>query len=328
MRWSVSARRRGRPCGHPRRDRRAGRRGGRQRRDRLRHRDGQLRRARWSSRRRRCDEAVEAGGDRVFRAAAAQAGLPPWPVTRAEAIGEDDDDRVGRARDPARLAGRLPVRGAAGARRLDAAGPPGASTPSLYKPEPEAKPEQYAVIYVGHADDLSAERFPFKHPRAACWVRRAGSRWQVYICTYEVPGGLRSHREQIARELAAIYRPSCNERAVRPGVEGRVDRRVLRADRRPAHHRPRPRRPSPVDLTAAHAGSLTLLGETRSSRGTGAAPGRSRPRRAAGTGGARRPGGPVAARRLGRLRRWRRRRCPRPCRTAAAARRRSRRRCG
>jgi hypothetical protein len=41
-------------------------------------------------------------------------------------------------------------------------------------------------------------------------VRRAGSRFKVYICTYEVPGGLRSHREQITRELTAIYRPSCN----------------------------------------------------------------------------------------------------------------------
>jgi hypothetical protein len=79
-----------------------------------------------------------------------------------------------------------------------------------YKPEPEAKPDRYAVIYVGASDDLSAERFPFKHPRAACWVRRAGSRWNLYICTYEVPGGLRSHREQIVRELAAIYRPGCN----------------------------------------------------------------------------------------------------------------------
>ena len=44
-----------------------------------------------------------------------------------------------------------------------------------------------------------------------CWVRRAGSRWKVYICTYEVPGGGRAHREQIARELAAIYQPRCNE---------------------------------------------------------------------------------------------------------------------
>ena len=42
-------------------------------------------------------------------------------------------------------------------------------------------------------------------------MRRAGNRWKVYICTYEVPGGLRSHREQIAQELGAIYHPSCNE---------------------------------------------------------------------------------------------------------------------
>jgi hypothetical protein len=80
----------------------------------------------------------------------------------------------------------------------------------LCKPEPETRPDRYAVIYVGHADDLSAERFPFKHPRAACWVRRAGSKWKVHIATYEVPGGGRAHREQITRELTAVYRPGCN----------------------------------------------------------------------------------------------------------------------
>jgi hypothetical protein len=79
-----------------------------------------------------------------------------------------------------------------------------------YKPDPQAKPDQYAVIYVNHSDDLSAERFPFQHPGAACWVRRAGSRWKVYICTYEVPGGGRQHRELIASELTAIYHPRCN----------------------------------------------------------------------------------------------------------------------
>ena len=81
----------------------------------------------------------------------------------------------------------------------------------MYKPEPGKKPENYAVIYVGHADDLSAERFPFRHPRAACWIKRAGSKWKVYVCTYEVPGGTGAHREQITRELTAVYRPSCNE---------------------------------------------------------------------------------------------------------------------
>jgi hypothetical protein len=79
----------------------------------------------------------------------------------------------------------------------------------LYKPNPET--EQYAVIYVGHADDLAAQRFPFGHPRAQCWTQRAGNRWRVYIATYQVPGGLPSHREQIAQELVAIYHPSCNE---------------------------------------------------------------------------------------------------------------------
>lgn len=80
----------------------------------------------------------------------------------------------------------------------------------LYKPDPDTKPDRYAVTYVDHADDLSAERLPFNHARSACWIRRAGSRWKVYICTYEVPGGLRSHRQQIAHELMAVYRPGCN----------------------------------------------------------------------------------------------------------------------
>jgi hypothetical protein len=81
----------------------------------------------------------------------------------------------------------------------------------MYKPDPETKPERYAVIYVGHADDLTAVRFPFQHPRAHCWIKRAGSRWKVYVCTYEVPGGSTAHREQIARELMAVYQPRCNE---------------------------------------------------------------------------------------------------------------------
>jgi hypothetical protein len=80
----------------------------------------------------------------------------------------------------------------------------------LFKLEPDAAPDRFAVTYVDHSDDLSTERFPFDHPRAACWVKRGGSRWKLYVCVYEVPGGLRSHREQIARELVAIYHPSCN----------------------------------------------------------------------------------------------------------------------
>jgi hypothetical protein len=78
----------------------------------------------------------------------------------------------------------------------------------LYRPKPES--ENYAVIYVGHSDDLSREGFPFQHPRAACWIRRAGSKWGVHITTLVVPGGTRSHREQIVIELLATYDPACN----------------------------------------------------------------------------------------------------------------------
>ena len=80
----------------------------------------------------------------------------------------------------------------------------------LYQPDPELKPQDFAVIYVGHSDDLSGEEFPFGHPAAACWTERARDKWKIHICTYEVPGGLWSHREQIMRELIAVYRPGCN----------------------------------------------------------------------------------------------------------------------
>lgn len=87
--------------------------------------------------------------------------------------------------------------------------------PAVYaimcRPDPEKKPQEFAVIYVGHGDDLSKEGFPLKHRHAPSWVKRAGSKWNLHICIYEVPGGLPSHREQIARELMAVYRPTCNE---------------------------------------------------------------------------------------------------------------------
>lgn len=81
----------------------------------------------------------------------------------------------------------------------------------LVRPDAAARPDEYAVIYIGHGDDLAAERFPFRHSAAPCWVRRAGDRWKVHVATYEVPGGSRAHREQISRELIAFYRPGCNE---------------------------------------------------------------------------------------------------------------------
>ena len=90
----------------------------------------------------------------------------------------------------------------------------------MYKPDPEAKPDTYAVIYVGHADNLADQGLPWKHPAAPCWAERAGSRWQVYVSVFHPPGGTRRHRESIAAELIALYDPACNperfDRAWRP----------------------------------------------------------------------------------------------------------------
>jgi hypothetical protein len=81
----------------------------------------------------------------------------------------------------------------------------------MYQPDPGDKPEEYAVLYVGHSDDLSSERFPFNHPAAPCWLSRVDNkRFDLYIGTYEAPGANARHREQITRELIAIYHPGCN----------------------------------------------------------------------------------------------------------------------
>ncbi len=81
----------------------------------------------------------------------------------------------------------------------------------MYRPDPDIRPDHYAVIYVGHADDLSAVGLPFRHPRAPCWLKRAPDRWKLHVAIYQVPGGSATHRARIVEELCASYHPQCNE---------------------------------------------------------------------------------------------------------------------
>ncbi len=87
------------------------------------------------------------------------------------------------------------------------------AVPAVYaimaKDNPD-RPQEMSVIYVGHSDDLSSEGFPFKHPRSAAWIKRAGGKYNLHACWLEVPGGTRAHREQISQELLAVYAPTCN----------------------------------------------------------------------------------------------------------------------
>ena len=81
----------------------------------------------------------------------------------------------------------------------------------MYKPEPDTKPDRYAVIYVGHADDLSRGAVPV--PAPARRVLGPAGRVQVeglHLHATRCRAATAAHREQIARELTAVYRPGCN----------------------------------------------------------------------------------------------------------------------
>jgi hypothetical protein len=79
------------------------------------------------------------------------------------------------------------------------------------KLDPESKPNEYSVIYIGHSTDLSKEGFPFNHPLANLWIAAGGTKFNLFSAYYEILGGLPTHREQIVQELLAIYEPRCNE---------------------------------------------------------------------------------------------------------------------
>jgi hypothetical protein len=74
-----------------------------------------------------------------------------------------------------------------------------------------AKSQEFSVIYVGEAEDLSTIGFPWKHPKSQAWIARAGNKFNLHICWYEILGGNARHRDQIAKELLAVYEPSCND---------------------------------------------------------------------------------------------------------------------
>jgi hypothetical protein len=76
--------------------------------------------------------------------------------------------------------------------------------------DPINKPQEFSTIFVGHNGDLTSLGLPYKHPRSPAWIARAKNKFNLYICWYEIPGGSERHREQIARELMAVYSPSCN----------------------------------------------------------------------------------------------------------------------
>ena len=77
----------------------------------------------------------------------------------------------------------------------------------LLRPQPDR--DRYIVIDVDESGDLTGAGLPFRHPRAGCWIARTGSRWNLYVCWYEVPGDSAAQRAEIVRQLVATYHPKC-----------------------------------------------------------------------------------------------------------------------
>ena len=136
---------------------------------------------RWRVRRGRRPGRPAAVADHPGRDHRRRRGARLWPRRRAAGVPGDD---------PARLPGGLPVRGAAGARRVDGAGAGRRCTPSS-----TARRRRQA----GRSTPCSTSATPTtsppsgsrsQHPLAPCWLERAGGdRFNLYICTYEPPGG-------------------------------------------------------------------------------------------------------------------------------------------
>jgi len=77
----------------------------------------------------------------------------------------------------------------------------------MYDADPAAA--EYAVVYIGHSDNLRGAGLPFDHPQAACWMERAGSKEALLVAWFMVPGAARAIRRGIASELFAVYEPPC-----------------------------------------------------------------------------------------------------------------------
>ena len=309
----------------------------------------------WSSRpttgARRCERATA-----EFVRRGARAGLPPWPITTVEAISEDDDllamIRLGS------LAG-YPFEGP---RVLGGWTPPArpAVYAIMYKPDPAR--ETYAVIYVGHSDDLSAEALPVQPPARAVLDPARGQpleRVHLHLRGARRPAVApradrrRSWPRSTARAATSSSTtgrgrtsgsastprrpPARSPPAVTPAtLTGRIGvhrDRVLRkepeATQLSSSKHDLNRAQDPRARTAPRARAQGPRARTaRKDRGRMRLRVGSRRRRAAASGAARRPGPPARAPPAASGVASRRRRSPRPCRTAAAARRRRPRRCG
>ena len=74
----------------------------------------------------------------------------------------------------------------------------------------------FRALHFGQAEDFSAREFLTGHPRYREWLAIAGTDWNLYIATYEMPFSTQVQREAVERQIAREYRPEFNHPAPMP----------------------------------------------------------------------------------------------------------------
>jgi hypothetical protein len=64
----------------------------------------------------------------------------------------------------------------------------------------------FRALYFGQAESFSPDLIR-SHPRHAEWVTIAGTDWNLYIATHEMPCATLARLESAARDLARSYKP-------------------------------------------------------------------------------------------------------------------------
>lgn len=70
---------------------------------------------------------------------------------------------------------------------------------------------RYTIDYFGECENLADRGFPFNHHKAECWIRRAGSKSNVYVALHYMPGSTAYERQRVEAELVRQYAPKCNK---------------------------------------------------------------------------------------------------------------------
>jgi hypothetical protein len=80
----------------------------------------------------------------------------------------------------------------------------------MVRPKPETAPNDYRILYIGEAEDLSSAEFFRSHPKYRCCVSEAEKVDLLYFAVRPAPNTSPVQRKQMVRELAEAVRPICN----------------------------------------------------------------------------------------------------------------------